>query len=383
MVVAFLWRPFVLPCLISVASCVSAPPHPYQLFHKNSSLRKGIDNFPASIYFTHVMKCGGSTLDRLLSLVSDERGIEYTTSETPKMPSAEKFLPSALKIVVVREPISRVISHYWQLVPHGTHKGGSHPRCTAAAKKSFRSFLKGCRKYSSDFMIQYFDETTGYSLQQYDLVIPYENYNEGVLMLHLFAGFSVKNILYVSQKNKTRPRLELEGTDRTIVRKYNRMDAVFYAQAVDRWHMDTSMIRATHVFSTMLRQYLALLNEYHAYYNSRRPLNILAWCRSLNSDAERQFLTRNRDYNHASLLDRGPVAAAEGSKSSEFVGGNLNLKDKNTMVGLTVHIENEMQSIQEYLTCEKHFDRVTKEAFCRSKLECLKNDLTLGGVPPA
>jgi hypothetical protein len=164
----------------------------------------GVDNFPASIYFTHIMKCGGSTLDRLLSIASDERSVQYTSTEDPALPSPSRFNDGALKIVVVREPSDRVISHYWQLRPHSRHRGGSNKICKRIAMKSFRHFLEQCRMYSSNFMVEYHGNSIVKNLDQFSLVIPYEYYNEGLLMLHLFAGFSVKNILYSSYKNGSR-----------------------------------------------------------------------------------------------------------------------------------------------------------------------------------
>ena len=161
----------------------------------------------------------------MLSIACEERGIQYTSTEDLHRPSQENFRPSALKIVVFREPRSRVLSHYWQLVPHDGHKGGSNKHCSAAAKISFRQFLSRCRHYSSNFMTRYHAETIANNLHKFDLVIPYEYYNEGLLMLHLFAGFSVKNILYVNKKNVSHPELKLSSADERMLQRYNYLDA--------------------------------------------------------------------------------------------------------------------------------------------------------------
>ena len=95
--------------------------------HSNSVLL-----FPRSIFFLHVMKTGGSTLHAMLNRLADSRPkINYFSTEGAGWPKKESpFWGRDLSIVVVRNPIDRVVSHYWQLKPSGAYKGGADRTCT-------------------------------------------------------------------------------------------------------------------------------------------------------------------------------------------------------------------------------------------------------------
>ena len=75
-----------------------------------------------SIYFTHLMKCGGSTMDSILYMYSFNRNkdIKYETTESarkefPKSEKTErnsKSKNSVFSIIIVRNAVDRVISHW-------------------------------------------------------------------------------------------------------------------------------------------------------------------------------------------------------------------------------------------------------------------------------
>jgi len=109
---------------------------------KNLSIAAARPPSPQSIMFLHIKKTGGSTLHGLLGRLEMKNDtITYFTTEGPKWPrdkDEDPFHGRDLSIVVVRDPIDRVISHYWQLKPTDTYKGGADKSCTGACDQHTR-----------------------------------------------------------------------------------------------------------------------------------------------------------------------------------------------------------------------------------------------------
>ena len=111
------------------------------------------------IFYLHIMKTGGSTLNELLRFSCKNREIAYSSTESPVARWSRTRQRSSLRIVSFREPIARVISHYWQVKPWGEHSGGSNLVCRDHAAESYDAYLRGC-SFSHNYQSRYF--TRGY-----------------------------------------------------------------------------------------------------------------------------------------------------------------------------------------------------------------------------
>lgn len=261
------------------------------------------------IYFTHIMKCGGSTLHDLFLRFKFNHNISYHTSEgatslpslvfdgKPNLPSTgiqlklprtvtgktdegysssgntqqekEDKLRTKLVIVLVREPSARVISHYYQVRPWGSHRGND-PICTSAAAQGFESFLKKC-KFATNFQSSYHKHEILSILPRYSLVVPFEQYNQGLVLLHMYVGFQVQDILYIVKKNySSMPKEDAisAAAMQQLVRQ-NEEDYKLHAAARKDWNNTIATLVAAQDkrFERTVQSFLLLLDEFHDAWN--------------------------------------------------------------------------------------------------------------------
>lgn len=271
-----------------------------------------------AVHFTHIMKCGGSTLDSMLyrsqiahnfalvytestntlpgnifgkrlsmydaisptTNIKTKRGKKKTKNSIPNKENAancdSRIQHNKLVLVIVRDPIDRVISHYQQVRPYGTHTG-SDRRCSAAASKGFRRFLDGCR-YSNNFMSSYHNHRIMEVLPQYSLVIPFEHYNTGIVLLHMYCGFKVEDILYIAKKNYTQmPKVQVSADDMKLAIELNKKDFQLYYAAQELWNR--TVVSLTVDNSQLLQQnvegFKKLLNEFYTAYKHHKHTNMV------------------------------------------------------------------------------------------------------------
>jgi hypothetical protein len=228
------------------------------------------------VYYKHVMKTGGTTMDEMLWLATKTRSIEYRTSESRDAPlPSPNEAPEFIKIVTLREPVSRVISHYWQVKPWGNYSGGSDRHCRYAAAIDYDRYLLRCQ-FARNWQSRYFSPTmlAGANLgaflrQAFDLVILSEFYDAGIIVLHYKFGFTVNDLLYIFRK--TRQPRPLQLTDQQMYRTIaaNRQDARLYREAQTVWAETMREVLDVDRFHRALKSYKQLI---HAYNNFMEPL---------------------------------------------------------------------------------------------------------------
>ena len=227
------------------------------------------------VYYKHVMKTGGSTLDEMLWLATKNRSMEFRTSESPKTPLlSTNLFPAFIKIVTLREPISRVISHYWQVKPWGNYSGGSDRICRLAAALHYDPYLLRCN-YARNWQSRYFSATMlrGTSVERFlreafDLVILSEVFDAGAVVLHYKFGFSVYDLLYMFRKvRQPRPlHLSNEQKQRTIAS--NLRDVRLYEEAQKVWGETMREVRDMDRFQHAVKNYRQLVHVYNEYMRS-------------------------------------------------------------------------------------------------------------------
>ena len=174
-----------------------------------------------------------------------------------------------LVLVIVRDPIDRVISRYNQVRPWGNHTGADRA-CARAASKGFRSFLNAC-KFSKDFMSSYHNRRIIELLPYYSLVIPFEHFNSGLVLLHMYFGFKVEDILYVVKKNYTQmPKVHISEDDIKLAFEQNKKDFQLYRVAQEQWnrHYDSllSIKGSISAKCSAFRNYLMIINMHSFQY---------------------------------------------------------------------------------------------------------------------
>jgi hypothetical protein len=149
------------------------------------------------------------------------------------------------KLTMLRDPYSRIISHYHQVKPFGHYKGGNNILCRRSASTSFQQYLMECM-YAHDFEGKYFgsdyDEMKLF-MKKFDLVGLHEQYDEFLVMLHILYGFKVDEILICSDLKSRHEKsyLELKNNHYMIMKEYTRLDFQAYDLAKKTW--DRTMSR--------------------------------------------------------------------------------------------------------------------------------------------
>jgi hypothetical protein len=260
-----------------------------------------------SVHFTHIMKCGGSTIDDMLWRSKFAYSFELVSKEAANtLPSAlfgsiaskydniidngtnrarninrknkqiqlknkvnqnstycNRKLQNKLVLVIVRDPIDRVISHYNQVRPWGNHTGFDRA-CARAASKGFRSFLNAC-KFSKDFMSSYHNRRIIEVLPYYSLVIPFEHFNSGLVLLHMYFGFKVEDILYVVKKNYTQmPKVHISEDDVKLAFEQNKKDFQLHRAAQEHWNhtIDSLVVDKKELFQRNVVAFKKLLDDF-------------------------------------------------------------------------------------------------------------------------
>jgi len=245
-----------------------------------------------AIHFTHIKKCGGTTLDHLLKRFEYVHNIELDSTERVNIDPIRVFEGSSRKqssrdkkcsaqhklvLVIVRDPMKRLISHFNQMRPWDNRVGGD-TACSKAAAKGFKKFVNAKRcKYSKNFMSSYHDNRIMEVLPQYSLVIPFEHYNTGLVLLHMYCGFKVEDILYLVQKNYTdmMPPVEISDADIELALPLQNLDFQLYNAAQQQWNHTIAPLLAdkTNRLQRSLDVFTKLLDDFHGFYHGYNKEN--------------------------------------------------------------------------------------------------------------
>jgi hypothetical protein len=258
----------------------------------------------SSVYFSHIMKCGGSTFDNVLRRYGITHHVRTETTEAITADSTVVFKdPQRWSIVFVREPVERVFSHYkqvfafcsssiyfrfcfnkipfcsvicvmcFQVKPWGNHTAGSASAlCKTAAKESYASFVRDC-VFAKNYMSRYLRGRIIHSLTNYTLIVPFEYYDRGMILLHMFANFSVEDILYIVQKNyshsaalaiKRPTSSEIAHTE-----AQNVLDKRLYGKALRIWNQTIASLSNIDLQLDNYKKLLSELNDLWRRYDNK------------------------------------------------------------------------------------------------------------------
>ena len=104
-------------------------------------------------------------------------------------------------LISFREPIERVISHYFQLKPcPDGRKGGNGRRvCRKSAQLGVQAFLNACKH--SNLQSQYLDNDFK-KLDYFDVILPNDRMDEALVLMSIKFQISIKDLFYVRKKTR-------------------------------------------------------------------------------------------------------------------------------------------------------------------------------------
>lgn len=235
-----------------------------------SSSDAGIVYFDVkNIYFLHIMKCGGSTLDLLFKIYAKFNRLSYVTSESNRFrgPNHNEF-----SVVVVRNATERIISHYWQVLPgrsfsYVNQTRGRQSPCSTAALKGFDSYISSpsCRVFVNNFQSSYLSRTIHRKLAAFSLVIPHEFYDQGLLLLHTNGNVKVIDIIYGRQKVYNNPQIKISPATKSKLLGMSQQDNMLHQQAMLIWDDRYGNITRSETFQSKYNNYVAMLKDFSVY----------------------------------------------------------------------------------------------------------------------
>jgi len=243
---------------------------------------------PNGVFFTHVMKNGGSTLHDLFRRYQlNNPAIKYFGPESnmiePKIAiygGGVKIpwnINNVLSIVVIRKPIDRVISHYYQVKPWGTHRGADRV-CANAAELGYLSYLQKCR-FATNWQSTYLRGKIEEYISDFSMVVPMENYSEAMVILHRYGGFNVSDVLFIVMKNWTTDSSypigdvsskTISGQNLTLTVNLNKKDESLYKTAKRRWKYMTLPLVPDTLFREEVANYTLLLHHFQKEFDGYR-----------------------------------------------------------------------------------------------------------------
>lgn len=248
--------------------------HPYSV-HRLSSHRQ-LRKHGLSVVKSQ--KTGSSTLAHIVKdwqSFSDHRWSLWNAEE----PLYQSNLTDSFNLTMVRHPLTRVISHYYQC-----RKPDSG--CKEQAENGFQDFYQFGKKasnlqtrfllpesklenaFESPYWIDHPKKLAYKLLQAYNLVLITEKFDEGLVMLHLLLGVPVQALLYQYKKFRGGPGEERretehitfdENTTCTMIQR-NRFDIALYELARERYTLTAAALgsdltKATHAYSDLIAKF--------------------------------------------------------------------------------------------------------------------------------
>lgn len=170
-----------------------------------------------NILYYHVMKTGGTTLYGLFDAINQKNGMPDNPGTTPRKYGVEspgylsQFISwrmadnmdpaqdeKRLLAISFREPVERVISHYFQLKPCPDGNGGGHHKlCRASAEKGFSTYLKLCTNFVSNFQSRYLNGHLS-RVNAFDFLILNDRSEESLVLASIRFGIPIRDMLYVN-----------------------------------------------------------------------------------------------------------------------------------------------------------------------------------------
>jgi len=169
-----------------------------------------------NILYYHVKKTGGSTLFDFFDEVNRHNGVPDNPGKKPNghgygierpgllsrfilWRTEDSVEENRLLAISFREPVERVISHYFQLkpCPDGTG-GGAHEQCRASAKRSFSMYLSSCQ-YASNFQSMYLDGNFS-QVDAFDFLILNDRSEESLVLASIRFNIPIRDMLHVNNQ---------------------------------------------------------------------------------------------------------------------------------------------------------------------------------------
>jgi hypothetical protein len=222
------------------------------------------------IFFLHMQKTGGSSLDQILTAYSYRHGIPIYAPETLTVNIPPKN-ETNLVITIFREPVNRVVSNFKQhLYMNSIAKSHSAGGCGRhAVRMGMAAYIKTCPEETANMMTKYMTANKISDVEDtFHIHALHEDYDGLIMILHLQYGFSVAEMLALDLRktqNKTFGNVKTENLQ--LIHTLNQKDLLLYGKAEFLWHLMMSDIYGYlnmnyDLVQQMLNEYRALRSHY-------------------------------------------------------------------------------------------------------------------------
>jgi hypothetical protein len=188
---------------------------------------------PDKIYFLHMLKTGGTTLDLLLTCFSYHHKVSVFAPESKiKLPRKNK---NNMIITIFRDPVPRVLSHY------GHHAVGNGVGCWGTSAdinvQGMKKYLTNCKE-ASNLMTTYMKHAAVQTLEDTFHYTPtLEEFDMFLILLHLRHNFSVAEIINFDMKSRNSSFAgRAREDDIAQIRTRNKVDISWYEKAERSWN---------------------------------------------------------------------------------------------------------------------------------------------------
>eukprot|EP00961_Rhodomonas_salina_P269075 3635928-Rhodomonas_salina.1 len=141
-----------------------------------------------------------------------------------------EFSRNYFRFAMAREPLSRVVSHFYQC-----KKKNANKQCRVLAMNGPMAFFSSDHQYANNLQSKFlgFNKAQGKegavkAANQYDLIVIQERMGESLSMLHFYGVLSVRDLLFLSFKTTSPRRKPLPTRALNTARQHNAADFILW-----------------------------------------------------------------------------------------------------------------------------------------------------------
>ena len=215
------------------------------------------------VVFVKTMKCASSTFESILkhrreSCKQRREPFVYARAEGGLKGVERKYRSQAgkqkkdyLRLTMAREPLSRVISHFYQCRPSKFHKGGANAECKSLAQRGPKTFFSSSHKFANNLMTRFLGSGQILSyrqiVDQYDFIIVQDRMAESIAMMHFYGSLTARDTFVLSGKRRKKEYVEMSPQVLEIARQHNVKDFKLWQEVMARHNATLALFKGLDV----------------------------------------------------------------------------------------------------------------------------------------